>query len=255
MIKIVIIEDEKRTAQDLADTLKKVDSDIEIISVLSSVKQAIEFFKTEKNFDLIFSDIQFSDGLCFSIFKTIKITVPIIFCTAFDKYTLEAFNTNGIDYILKPFNKASVAKALDKYQTLKSNFTTLDNNIDKLIQKVEQRVTNQSFSSIIINHGEKIIPLDIQKIALFFYEDDYVFALTFDLKKHILKQSLDELESICGTSFFRANRQYLVNRKSIKDASRYLNRKILINLTIPYSEKILVSRLKASSFIAWLAQG
>ncbi|QGY48254.1 response regulator [Maribellus comscasis] len=251
-MKTVIIEDEKRTAQDLADTLKKIDGDLEIVSILSSVKQAVEFFKTEDDFNLIFSDIQLTDGLCFNIFKSIKITVPVIFCTAFDKYTLEAFNANGIHYILKPFNKSSVSEALVKYQTLKLNFTTQDNN--KLIQKAEQQITKQPASSIIINQGEKIIPINIQEIALFYCENKYVFALTFNQKKHILTHSVEELEGICGASFFRANRQYLVSRKAIKDASRHFNRKILINLTIAYSEKILVSRLKAPSFIAWLAQ-
>jgi two-component system, LytTR family, response regulator LytT len=253
MIKIVIIEDEKRTAQELANTLKIVDNEIEIVSVLSSVEKAILFFNTENNFDLIFSDIQLTDGLSFTIFKTIKISVPVIFCTAYDKYALEAFNTNTIDYILKPFDQDSVARALEKYQTLKANFSSFNNNLDNLLKKLEERISSPKLSaSIVINQGDKIIPIENQKIALFFHEDDYVFALTFDLKKHIIHQTLEELETICGYSFFRANRQYLVNRKAVKDASRYFNRKILVNLTFNYPGQILVSRLKVQPFIEWL---
>jgi two-component system, LytTR family, response regulator LytT len=252
MLKVVIIEDEKFTALDLADTLKKADSNIEIVITLSSVEQAINFLKAENDFDLIFSDIQLPDGLSFNIFKSVKIKVPVIFCTAFDKYALEAFDVNGIDYLLKPFSKASVSKALDKYMALKSNFKTPESNLDKLIYRLEQQISNKS-SSIIVYQGDKILPIEINQVALFYLEDDYVFALTFDSKKQILTQNLEELESLCGNEFFRANRQYLINRKAVKDAAKYFNRKIIINLTVKYSEQILVGKLKATSFLQWLA--
>ena len=252
MLRVIIIEDEKYTAKDLADTLKKVDSNIEIVATLSSVEQAVNFFKKEKEFDLIFSDIQLPDGLSFNIFKFVKIKVPVIFCTAFDKYALEAFDANGIDYLLKPFNKASVSKALDKYLALKLNFKTPETNLDKLINKLQQQMSRQS-NSVIAYQGDKIVPVETNQIALFYLEDDYAFALTFDSQKHILTQSLEDLENLCGNGFFRANRQYLVNRKAIKDASRYLNRKILINLNVNYPEQILVGKLKITSFLQWLA--
>jgi two-component system, LytTR family, response regulator LytT len=252
MLKVVIIEDEKFTALDLANTLKKIDNDIEIVATLASVEQAVEFLNQEEEYDLIFSDIQLPDGVSFDVFKSVKIKVPVIFCTAYDKYALEAFDANGIDYLLKPFNKVSVSKALDKYMALKSNFKTPESNLDKLIYKLEQQVSNKS-NSIIVYHGDKILPIEIQQIALFFLEDNYVFALTLDSKKHIVTQNLEELEALCGSSFFRANRQYLVNRKAVKDASKYLNRKILINLNINYSEQILVGKLKTSLFLRWLA--
>jgi two-component system, LytTR family, response regulator LytT len=252
MLKVVIIEDEKFTALDLADTLKKVDNNIEIVTTLSSVEQAINFLKAEDAFDLIFSDIQLPDGLSFDVFKSVKIKVPVIFCTAFDKYALEAFDANGIDYLLKPFSKTSVSKALNKYMALKSNFKTPESNLDKLIYKLEQQISHRP-SSIIVYQGDKILPIGINQIALFYLEDDYVFALTFDSKKHILTQNLEELEALCGNDFFRANRQYLVNRKAVKDASKYFNRKILVNLNVNHSEQILVGKLKATSFLQWLA--
>jgi two-component system, LytTR family, response regulator LytT len=252
MLKVVIIEDEKYTAIDLAETLKKIDANIEIITMLSSVEQALGFFKTECGFDLIFSDIQLPDGLSFDVFKLVKIRVPVIFCTAYDKYALDAFDANGIDYLLKPFNKASVSKALDKYMALKSNFKTPESNLDKLIQKLGQQFAQKS-NSIIVYQGDKILPIEISQIALFYLEDDYVFALTFESKKYILTQTLEELEKLCGNDFFRANRQYLVNRKAVKDASKYLNRKILINLTVKFPEQILVGKLKTTLFVDWLA--
>jgi two-component system, LytTR family, response regulator LytT len=253
MLRIAIIEDEKLTALDLADTLKKVDNDIEIVTILPSVKKAIDFFKAGTNLDLIFADIQLPDGLSFDIFRNVQLSVPVIFCTAFDQYALESFDSNGIDYLLKPFNKTSVSKALAKYQTLKSKFSDSDNSYSRLLQLLGPKVYPQA-TSIIVHKGDKIIPIETKEIALFYLEDDYVFALTFDLKKHIISQTLEEIENICGISFFRANRQYLVNRKAVKDASHYINRKIIIHLNINYQEQILVGKLKTSSFIGWLSQ-
>ncbi len=255
MLRIFIIEDEKRIAQELKSILCEIDDEIEIVTILSSVSEATEFLSSETKCDLIFSDIQLTDGLSFDILKKVHTSVPVIFCTAYDKYALEAFKTNSIDYILKPFDKESVAKALEKYYLLKNQFSSFQPNMEGLLKNFEnQLLKTQATSSIIISKGDKIIPVKLQDIALFYYEDEYVFALSFDLKKNIVTQSLDELERMCGTAFFRTNRQYLVNRKTIKDVSRYFNRKLLINLTINYPDQILVSRLKAHSLVEWLSQ-
>ncbi len=251
MLKVVIVEDEEFTAKDLADTIKKIDSDIEIVTTLYSIEEAVDFFKSNKDFDLIFSDIQLPDGLSFDIYKAVEISVPVIFCTAFDQYALNAFNANGIDYLLKPFNKASVSKALDKYMTLTTKNTTSDSNLNNIIQKLEQQLNRKS-NSIIVHKGDKILPIELNKIALFYIEDEYVFALTFDSNKYILSQKLEELEHICGNEFFRANRQHLVNRKAIIDASKYFNRKILINIKADYPDQILVGKLKVTAFMQWL---
>jgi two-component system, LytTR family, response regulator LytT len=108
-------------------------------------------------------------------------------------------------------------------------------------------------SSIIMQQGDKIIPINSDNIALFYIEDDYVFAYTFEGKKHLLSQKLDKLETQFSTTFFRANRQFLVNRKAVRDASHHFNRKIEINLTIPFSEQIIVGKLKITAFLEWLA--
>ncbi len=120
-MKIVIIEDEKPTARDLAKTITAIEPDAEIVKLLNSVEEAIEYLSSN-SVDLIFSDIQLCDGLSFKIFEEVENHAPIIFCTAFNEYALEAFKSAGIDYLLKPFSKATVAKALEKYQKLKSAF-------------------------------------------------------------------------------------------------------------------------------------
>lgn len=256
-MKIVVIEDEKLIAQDLIATIKSVNNSYEIVSVIPSVVAGISFFsKNHETVDLIFSDIQLIDGLSFEIFKQVNVTLPIIFCTAFNEYALDAFKSNGIEYILKPFSTASVREALTKYENLKSTFTkkkdTAINDFSTLLSLLENKQTSQH-SSVIIRQGDRIIPLSFQEVAFFFVEDGYAFAYTFKGEKFITSLNLEQLESQIGRNFYRANRQFLVNRTAIKDVSQYFGRKLLINLTIPFKEKITVGKLKSGSFLDWLA--
>ena len=251
-MKILIIEDEILTAKDLAKTLSGIDSQIEIVKMVHSIEEAINYFKTKQQIDLIFSDIELGDGLSFEIFEKLKITTPIIFCTAYNQYALEAFKTVGIDYILKPFSKQTIENALLKFQNLKEKLSNSNEQYSRLLDILKQNINPQSHS-IIIHQGDKIIPLNTNDIALFFIEDELVFAYTFDGKKNNLSQSMDNLEKQFRIDFFRANRQFLVNRNAIKDASFYFNRKILINLNIKFKEQIVVGKLKTTAFSHWLA--
>lgn len=252
-MKIIIIEDEKLTAKDLAKTIKGIEPDIEIVALLHSVEEAIEYFKTNPILDLIFSDIELGDGLSFEIFEKINNRTPVIFCTAFNEYALEAFKTVGIDYLLKPFSKTTVEKALEKYHSLKEKLAPQNDAIPNLMSLLKNQLFPTKTPSIIMQQGDKIIPLEGEKIALFYIEDNVVFAYTFDQKKYLLSQKLDVLEHTFSPTFFRANRQFLINRKAIKDASHYFNRKIVVNLTLPYDEQIIVGKLKVTSFLDWLA--
>lgn len=252
-MKIVIIEDEKVTAKDLRKTIFAAEPDVEIGAVLHSVEEAIEYFKSHEDTDLIFSDIQLGDGLSFEIFKKMENQVPIIFCTAYNNYFSEAFEATGIDYILKPFNKAAIEKALAKYLTLEKTFTRNNDKYKEQLSILETRVAPKK-NAVIIRQGDKIIPLEASDIAVFFIDNGYTFAYTFGQKKFIVTENLEDLENDFASSFFRANRQYLVNRKAIKDATHFFNRKIIVNLTVPFKDQILVGKLKTSSFIEWLSQ-
>lgn len=252
-MKIVIIEDEKLTAKDLKRTLLAAEPDVEIAALLHSVEEAVEYFKSHEDTDLIFSDIQLGDGLSFEIFKKMENQVPIIFCTAYNTYFSEAFEATGIDYILKPFNKATIEKALAKYVTLEKTFTKNKENYKEQLSLLETRITPQK-NAVIIRQGDKIIPLEASAIAFFFVDNKYTFAYTFSQKKFIVNENLEDLEASFAPSFFRANRQYLVNRKAIKDATHFFNRKIIVNLTVPFKEQILVGKLKTTLFVEWLSQ-
>jgi two-component system, LytTR family, response regulator LytT len=252
-MKIVIIEDLKITAKDLKRTILSIDSDIDVLAMLHSVEESVDYFKTNPEVDLIFSDIRLGDGLSFDIFKKINNPIPIIFCTAYNTYFAEAFQVIGIDYILKPFTKNSIETALVKYQNLENKFSKKKEDYSNLLNVLEEKLYPKK-TSVIVYHRDKIIPIDSTNVALLFIENGCTYAQTFKDEKFIITDNLEDLEKYFTPQFFRANRQFLVNRKAIKDASHFLNRRIVINLNIPFKEQILVGKLKITAFIDWLSQ-
>ena len=252
-MKIVIIEDERLTANDLAETIQQFDASIEISAKLLSVKDALHYFQQNEEPDLIFSDIQLGDGLSFEIFKTTKISVPVIFCTAFDEYALTAFGANGIDYLLKPFTLSSVSAALEKFLRITKS-TKRDESLqyDKIMKLFETRGMENT-SAILVHYKEKILPLKLQDTAVFFLEGDVVHMVTFDHKVYFPGKTLEELEKISGKNFYRANRQILVNREAIVDVSNHLGRKLWVNVSVPLKESITVSKEKTPHFLKWLS--
>ncbi|WP_244889581.1 LytR/AlgR family response regulator transcription factor [Pedobacter antarcticus] len=252
MMKIVIIEDEQLTADDLADIIQDLQSDAEIVGILKSVKEAIAYFKNNPAVDLIFSDIQLGDGNSFDIFKATDISAPIIFCTAYDEYALNAFRTNGIDYILKPFTPETVGQALKKYHALRKEFSVEIVSYESIFDLFSGKA-HQKTSSILITYKDKIIPVKKSSIALFYIGNEETHLVTFEQKEYVLNKNLEELERLCGDEFFRINRQFLVNRKAIKDAAHFFSRKLIINLSIPFKESITISKEKTPQFLEWLA--
>ena len=253
MLKVVIVEDEAPIANDLKETLQSIDPEMEIIETLYSVEDMMGYFAYDRDTDLIFSDIQLGDGLSLSAYRELKLKIPIIFLTAYDEYALQAFDANGIAYVLKPFGTQSLQKALAKYFSLKSKFNTPSNHLEDALQQILEKKGKRGLS-IIVRQGGKIIPLPFQDVALFRTNRGLTEAITFQQKWHIVPHSLDELEEKAGPSFFRANRQYIVNRSAIKDAVQYFHRKLLINFNVPFSEEVTVGKLKTAAFIDWLSQ-
>ena len=251
-MKIVIIEDEKITAAELAGTITAVEPDAEIIAILGSVKTAIAYFQKNTAPDLIFSDVQLGDGLSFEIFKACKISAPVIFCTAYDEYALNAFRTNSIDYILKPSTSQTIADALDKYRNLRQTFSSgIDYQYKGILDALMNREAPRA-ASVLVHHKEKILPVRIEDIALFYIENEVTHLLTFDMKVYSINKNLEELESLSGNSYFRVNRKCLVNRKTVIDASHYFSRKLTVNISVPYKDKITVSKEKTPQFLNWL---
>ena len=252
-MRIVIIEDEQLTATDLAETIGRLMPEAEIIAMLRSIKESVVFLNREKHIDLIFSDIELGDGLSFEIFSSTVVTAPVIFCTAYDEYALNAFKANGIDYILKPFTDESVGESLNKFLALKR---TLGHSVMQYEEMVRVFRSAKPFEtgSILVHHKDKIIPITISSVAFFQLRNAVVHLTTFEQKTYLLNKNLEDLERLTGQLFFRVNRQFLINRKAVTDVSSYLARKISVKLSVPVSEIITVSKEKVSSFMSWLEQ-
>jgi len=249
-MKIVIIEDETLTAGDLAETIKKVEPAAEIVATLSSVKEATAYLRENDEPDLIFSDIQLGDGLSFKIFEAAELTVPVIFCTAYDEYALSAFKAMGIEYILKPFTAQAIGKALGKYHELKNRLGKSDKST---YSTLAGHMTAPKNNCILVNYKGKILPLKLEHIAIFYIHNEMTHLLTFGKEQYFISKTLEEIESIMPSSFYRASRQHIINREAIKDISQYFGRKLLLNLTVPFDEKVTVSKAKSSHFLAWLS--
>lgn len=250
-MKIVIIEDELLTAKDLAGCITKAAPAADIIAILSSVKEAIRFFKENPEPDLIFSDIQLGDGLSFEIFEAVGMHTPVIFCTAYDEYALIAFKAAGIDYLLKPFSVKTIAAALTKYSELKDHFSK--NTQQTTFGSLMEGMAKQKQNSILVIFKDKIIPIKFADIAFFYIHNEITYLLTFDKQQYFINNTLEDIERIMPVEFYRVSRQQIINRKIVKDISQYFGRKLLINLSIPFQEKITVSKAKTNHFLAWLS--
>jgi len=244
-MKVVIIEDEPLMAQDLAACIRAAEPSAEVVATLSSVREAINYFRGGPAPDLIFSDIQLGDGLSFTIFGSSARTIPVIFCTAYDEYALDAFRAAGIDYILKPFSSKDISTAITKYRAFRGAPPAYD--------EVARTFANRKQQSVLVFYKEKIVPVDTADIALFYLHHEVTWLLTFGKLQFVINKPLEELERTIAGRFYRVNRQFLVNRRAIKDVSHYFGRKLLLNLTIPFEEKVTVGRLKTNDFLDWLA--
>ena len=250
-MKVIIVEDERITAEDLKDIIEEVRPAAQVIKILSSVKEAVRYFKQNEIPDLIFSDIQLGDGLSFEIYQQAAVSIPIIFCTAYDEYALSAFKTNGIHYVLKPFDETSIEEAIQKFETFKANFTPDHFSINKVLEALQQKPEERQ-AAILVHQQDKVIPVKLQDIALFYIKNEVCHLYTFQQKTYYINKSLEEIQQLAGDDFYRANRQFILNRNAIKDVSQTLSRKVSVNLHLPFEETILVSKEKMTDFLSWL---
>ncbi|SMO68217.1 two component transcriptional regulator, LytTR family [Chryseobacterium rhizoplanae] len=249
---IIIIEDEFRAAKSLQNLISDLKPDSKILGVYDSIETSIEGLKDVKP-DLIFMDIQLSDGLSFEIFKSVDITCPVVFCTAFDQYMLDAFKSKGVDYVLKPFSKEDIAEALRKVDELKKFFQKNDlPDLELLIQKINQPAATGK-SNFLVFKNQKYTTIPTEDIAYFYIHNEITHLVTFGKEQFSLSQPLGQVaEQVSDKQFFRVNRQYLVNFKAIKEMEHYFQRKILVKLTVETPEKLLINKEKTHSFFTWL---
>lgn len=250
-MKIIIIEDELKAAKSLANLIIKVKPDAQIIAQLQSIEGAINYLSQNVAPDLIFMDIQLSDGLSFEIFKSVEIHCPIIFCTAYGEYAMDAIKANGIDYLLKPFSQEDLQESLEKVDNFKNFFQqNTQQDLDGLLKRIGLDEGKKSF--LVFKHNKyTTIPTD--QIAFIYIRNDSSTIMTFQQQEYAIDQSLDQVQNaLSGKQFFRLNRQYLVNFSAIKEVEHYFGRKLFVKLVIPSPDKLLIGKEKTSGFLGWL---
>jgi two-component system, LytTR family, response regulator LytT len=255
---VLIIEDEIPAARRLERLVLEIEPNTTIAAVLPSVEDSIDFLMKKEPIDLIFSDIQLSDGLSFDIFRQIAPPCPIIFTTAFDEYALQAFKTHAVDYLLKPIDVKDLEKAIQKFKT---HFTPqappqyLEPNLSKMLQDLAQNTpTAKTYRKrFLVTKGEEYISVNTSDIAYFYSENRVTRIVRNDGKWFPIDPTLDDLETeVDPSAFFRLNRQFIAQTSSIQKVSKYFNGKLKIELAPKHPEEITVSRDKAEVFKSWL---
>jgi len=253
-MKVLIIEDEIPAAEKLERHLKKYDPNIVVADKLASVEKAVTWLNKAENYvDLIFMDVQLTDGLSFDIFEKTTLQKPVIFTTAFNEYAIEAFKGNGIDYLLKPITYDALAGSLHKLENLRKNLgVTAPAPLSHLEQALQLLQKKNYKNRFMVRTGEHIHSVPATDITLFYAEDRNVFLLCDNRKKYIIDYKMEELEDLLDPGlFFRVNRSFMVNINSIKDVIVYSNSRLLIRLHTDCDKEIVVSRERVQEFKDW----
>lgn len=249
-MKIVIVEDEKPAVDKLRMALSRSDIETEVIAVVKTIREGVNWFNFNEMPDLVFMDIELADGLSFKIFEEAHISCPIIFTTAYDEYWQEAFEHNSIDYLLKPIRQEKLEAAMAKYENLKKHFA---NNLQHLLER--RNPGSETRKRFLVKRGVDYVSIKTEEVAYFYATHKLVCLVDNKGNKFILDQSLSELEKQVDSSvFYRINRKYLVHINAIKKIKTYPKSKIQLEIDPPVQEEIIISQENVGSFKTWMSQ-
>jgi len=245
----LIVEDEKVAANRLTGLIKKYDPSIDIIEIVQSVKNAVQWLNTHQAPDLIFMDIQLADGLSFEIFEQTIVKTPVIFTTAYDEYALKAFKVNSIDYLLKPVDLNELKNAIEKFK---------ENNLSREIpaqvfDNILHSLTKNYKNKFVIKVGEHIKVFTIDDVQCFYSMEKYTFLQNNSGRDYAISYSLDQLEDLIDPArFFRINRKFIVSISAILDIIYFSNSRLQVRLISNKFDDLIVSREKVQDFKKWL---
>jgi two-component system LytT family response regulator len=248
-MKALIVEDEILAAKHLQHVLNEVGG-IDVITVLDSISETVDWFQSNAQPEILFLDIHLADGSAFEIFNNVNVSCPIIFTTAYDEYALKAFKVNSVDYLLKPIEAGDVRNALKKLNGL-SSANNIQSDIKNLIESFRKASAYKTHFLVPVK-GDKLLPVQSGQIACFYIDCGLVKARTFDEKTYTFEYTLDELAGMLNPAdFFRANRQFIISRLSVKDIDFWFNSRLSVNLKVSTPEKILISKARVPEFKDW----
>jgi DNA-binding LytR/AlgR family response regulator len=248
---VIIIEDEKPAARLLQRKLNKLG--IEAGTMLHSVEESIEWFSNNPHPDLIFLDIQLSDGLSFEIFDSVHIKSAIIFTTAYDEYALRAFKLNSIDYLLKPIDEDDLELAVKKYKERTSQPSNMALDFDQIKRMLINPAEKTYKKRFTIKMGQHLKMVNVDDAECFFSENKGTYIHTADNRDYLLECTLEQLETeLDPTKFFRVSRKFIVSINAIKDIVVYTNSRLKIVLLTYKEDEVIVSRERVNDFREWL---
>lgn len=250
MLSVLIIEDELPNAARLEKMLIALDHDVQIVGFLQTVQDSVAWLQTKPHPDLVCMDIRLTDGLSFEIFNQVKIRSQVIFITAYDEYALNAFQVNGIDYLLKPVQAAKLENSIRKVKTI---IGATDNSVLlETLRKIHHR-ENVYRSRFLVSYRDMYIMIQASEIAYFNSENKTTFLTTHDAKRYVLEHTLEELEQeLDPKDFFRLSRQFLISVKSITRINQSFNGKLEVDLIPTVGERIVASRERSIILKKWL---
>lgn len=251
VIKTLIIEDENSAVNRLKKELIQLkEVSFEILTVMDSVKDAVDWLSTNHEAELIFMDIQLTDGLSLEIFRLTEVKCPVIFTTAYDEYALQAFKVNSIDYLLKPIDPDELRHAVNRF--LELFFEPKQSNIDQLMSLAQEFRPNTYRSSFLVSFRQKMMLIDINEVAYLYVKERGVFLKRKDGVEYVVDFFLDDLEKQLDPSkFYRANRQFLVARSSIQEIEPYFSGRLILVVQPQAYTSVIISKEKATHFKRW----
>ena len=248
-MRVVIIEDEKLSAEHLQLLLKRIDSSIEVVAYLETVKDATKAFSEGLEADLLFVDIHLSDGNSFEIFTNTSIDIPVIFTTAYDQYAIKAFKQNSIDYLLKPITISDVKFALDKYN---NQSRVSDQKITEKVNLIYSGLNNQYKSRFLVKKGQTIDYVPTEEIRYFETRESVSFLVNIKGFRYPIDYTLDQIEGLLSPKeFFRINRKIIIHIKSIEKVDTYLNGRLNVTCKQLSGDACIVSRERVNDFKEW----
>ncbi|HZV71068.1 MAG TPA: LytTR family DNA-binding domain-containing protein [Saprospiraceae bacterium] len=258
-MQILIVEDEDLAVKKLQKTLHAIDPDLEVAGTADSIAMAVEWLQSNPTPDLILMDIELADGQSFEIFNRIEVKSPVIFTTSYDEFALKAFKVNSVDYLLKPVQKDELESALAKFRNMKQVYAAdkkEDTQFNALVKELQQTLQHKEYRQrFLVKHLQKMVSIEVDRIAYFFSDDRLSFFKTTDDKKYVVDYTIDEIENMLDPNhFFRINRAFLVSVKSIDQIHDYFGNRLKLNLKPNIDKEALVSREKVTPFKEWMGK-
>ncbi len=248
-MRVLIIEDEQRAASQLQRMLHTCGFEFQLLGIIDTVEDAVQWFQENTPPDLAFMDIQLADGLSFEIFQKTEVSAPIIFTTAFDQYAIQAFKVNSVDYLLKPIQKDDLSTALDKFTKSSTPATLTPSVLQQLLGSLQ--VTSKR-EGLLVKEGSGFVQIKISELLYCYSEDSITFGVTAG-KRFIIDETIDELfGSLDQNAFYRINRGQIVAKTSIQKIDPYFNHRVKLSVANPRDQEFIVSRPKTAEFKEWM---